>query len=580
LPSAVLKAWRDQLIRNLAAEGRIEKSANYTRFIDELAKQNAAPPSKSEILAAVQEQLDRLQNKSRSRLQARLQNEIAATVADASNPYFPAEEASLQEKYMSLAEKMIASGLLDLDLKRNNYVYDYDNGKILAFDYDFIHELPSDPRDVDSFLRNRTQDPDGRIYFSPAEQLFVRLFAIDDNPALQQRLVPSLEPEEYRRLKDIFSQTLESGEDAELNLPGNQALQKKAVDALVTRVLQLRFPESVKFRSEVRVLNADVRLQIMERLKTPGAEAAVKALLDGRADEILEQHDKRFKSKTQFITQEINLSWNALRDWVENENYGSRLKKHLRDFLREDLVTNAEVDVLAAGILEAVFFGETADLENSYLAAGALDHAKIQKDQAALDQALGELVRHFKGMPVPLLINEPGADAKQVHAALKPFADAGIFNVSVLFNKAESFKKVPYSAHPVGYDLPDRIPAAVHRLKVGLPEPVLLSVLTQNLNLPGGEANVFKILARIEEIQDEDLKRLAYTAVLYALLRFTVQSTDDQRKMLARPGLLGRFINEDAVLAGILSMKDGNVFLDSARLVASYAAAQALAKAA
>ena len=39
----ILKPWRDQIIRDLADQNRIEKAGEYTKFLDELSHKKTTP---------------------------------------------------------------------------------------------------------------------------------------------------------------------------------------------------------------------------------------------------------------------------------------------------------------------------------------------------------------------------------------------------------------------------------------------------------------------------------------------------------------------------------------------------------
>lgn len=61
-----LKLWRDDVIRQLAREGRLSEAGKYTRYIDALTKSRSAaavPGSREEILKAVNEAVDRFRDK-------------------------------------------------------------------------------------------------------------------------------------------------------------------------------------------------------------------------------------------------------------------------------------------------------------------------------------------------------------------------------------------------------------------------------------------------------------------------------------------------------------------------------------
>jgi len=59
-PGRFLKSWRDQIIRDLSAQGRITKVGDYTQFLDELAQEDLKKDWRSQWLENVQRFLNRL----------------------------------------------------------------------------------------------------------------------------------------------------------------------------------------------------------------------------------------------------------------------------------------------------------------------------------------------------------------------------------------------------------------------------------------------------------------------------------------------------------------------------------------
>ena len=131
---------------------------------------------------------------------------------------------------------------------------------------------------------------------------------------------------------------------------------------------------------------------------------------------------------------------------------------------------------------------------------------------------------------------------------------------------------------PVNYDREN--PSAGFKKLRSLLDDARISLLTRDLSVSGQALGMFMVLAQIREIEDPELRQLAYTAVLYALMRFAVLDKITQDKILTKPELLRDFLNQDSLLAGRLDVRNGVAFLNNARLTMTYTTLQVVQSAA
>ncbi len=94
------------------------------------------------------------------------------------------------------------------------------------------------------------------------------------------------------------------------------------------------------------------------------------------------------------------------------------------------------------------------------------------------------------------------------------------------------------------------------------------------------DLDVYSMRAEVRKISNAKLKQFILTAVLYAFLKFSSLSDEEQAKIIAQPGLIKNYLEPYGVVNRIEIGKDGQLFFDVEKIAQDYFASVSISQAA